>query len=527
MIFDVLAVFKRSITIELTNSERYYAPSSYSVTVNGKEVLRASTNVVTVDGLLPDTTYEIGVKSELDDDLYTASVKTAHESFLLDVTKFGAVGDGVTNNTSYIQATIAAAPSDATIYIPAGEYLTGPIFLKSDMTLWIDEGAVIKGLTDRSLYPVLPGVIRDLYDNSKEDIIASWEGNPLDCYASLITAVKCENVDIVGKGTIDGNADISDWWVDVRKKRGAWRPKLVFISGCRNVRMQGLSLRNSPSWTVHPYYSDNVSFIGLNIWNPSDSPNTDGFDPESCSDVLMAGCRISVGDDCVAIKSGKLYMANAHYKPIENVEIRNCLLERGHGSVTIGSEVACGVRNIHVSQCVFDSTDRGVRIKTRRGRGSKSVLEEILFEKITMKNVHMPVTVNMFYFCDPDGHSSYVQTQEQMPVDYRTPKIGRFTIQDVECIGVDASFICAYGLPEAPIERITVKRVDVSFLPEDLRKPQCPIMMDNFETLSGRSLYLKNVEQLDIEDAVIRGGADNEPTLINVRLFNDEGLKYE
>jgi polygalacturonase len=123
-------------------------------------------------------------------------------------------------------------------------------------------------------------------------------------------------------------------------------------------------------------------FLNLTIQNPYDSPNTDGFDPESCRNVLLLGTKISVGDDCIAIKSGKYYMAKNHFMRTENVVIRNCDLESGHGSVTVGSEIAGGVTGVKVEQCLFDSTDRGVRIKTRRGRGTRSLLDDICFNHI-------------------------------------------------------------------------------------------------------------------------------------------------
>ena len=110
----------------------------------------------------------------------------------------------------------------------------------------------------------------------------------------------------------------------------------------------------------------------------------------------------------------------------------------------------------------------------------------------------MPLTVNMFYFCDPDGHTEYVQSQEECPVDYRTPRVGSITIKDVECTGVDASFVCAVGLPEAPVEKISLENINVSYLEEDKRIPQRPVMMDGFPEMSGRSIYLKNVNELEI-----------------------------
>ncbi|MCR4617504.1 MAG: glycoside hydrolase family 28 protein [Lachnospiraceae bacterium] len=512
MDFKIIEIFTRCISIERINDDKFETAEAATVLINGKPAISSNLNVITVSGLTPDTEYEISLEGKSQVEKFT----TGHESYILNVKDFGAVGDGVHPDANAIQAAIMTCPKDGCVYVPAGKYYCTPIFLKSDMTFWVDDKAVIYGDTDRTHYPILPGVIRNEYDNDDEISVVSWEGNPLDSFASLIMALDCKNLDIIGGGEINGNADKSDWWVDVRNKRIAWRPKLLSVNNSCDVRVCGLHLKNSAAWCVHPYYSDRLKFINLEIWNPSNSPNTDGFDPESCTDVLLLGTKISVGDDCIAIKSGKIYMATYHYKETDGIEVRNCRLERGHGSVTVGSEVAGGVRGVRVSKCVFSETDRGLRIKTRRGRGERSYITDLRFEDLVMDRVHMPITVNMFYFCDPDGHTDYVQNQNPFPVDYRTPKIGSITVKDVVCTGVDASFVCANGLPESPIEKIELDNCKVSYLPEGKRTPQCPIMMDGFPKLSGVGVYLKNVKEAVANNVSIEGSIDNAPTVENV-----------
>ncbi len=558
--FEVAEIFCRSVTIERKGCAAYETEKPCQVFLNGKAWLSTHRTVITVDGLLPDAEYEIeireceeggnvnaadgGRENEKGGNVNAADggqeseeggnknpagfvqkVRTRHESFLLSVKDFGARGDGVSPDTAAIQAAIMACPPEGTVYFPKGTYFSGPLFLKSHVSLWLDEGATLLGDPDRAHYPVLPGMIRNLYDNDKEYSVASWEGNPLDCFASLLTGIGVMDVDVFGRGVIDGNAAAGDWWEDVRNKRGAWRPRTVFFSGCKNVRMQSLTVRNSPSWTIHPYYCDHVRLLNLTIQNPEEAPNTDGVDPESCEDLMILGTRISVGDDCIAIKSGKLYMAQHHCKKTKNVVIRNCLFEKGHGSVTMGSEVAGGIEGVYVSDCIFRGTDRGVRVKTRRGRGRKALITGMTFERIRMENVQMPVTLNMFYFCDPDGHTPYVQGQDPLPVDYRTPKIGTLLLKDVECVGVDACFVCAYGLPEEPIEKIVLENVRASFLPKEERSPKRPIMMDNFEAMSGRSLFIKNVKELVCRGTCISGSEDKEPVIIACEKQDVEGLK--
>ncbi|RKM57942.1 glycoside hydrolase family 28 protein [Butyrivibrio sp. CB08] len=524
MQFNIVEIFNRSVTAELVSDRIFKQDAEFDVYINGEKKLRTDRNVFSVMGLLPDTKYVIKVEAG-DGSFSEKEFVTGHESVLLDVREFGAKGDGETPDTAAIQAAISCCPKDGTVYLPAGDYYSTALFLKSNMTLWLDEGARILGDTDRTHYPILPGMTRTT-DEKDEYNLATWEGNPLTSFASLITAIDAENLDIIGPGTIDGNAQNSDWWKDAKKKRIAWRPNDMYLVRCRKVRVQNVTIQNSPCWTVHPYYSDDLAFLNLYIHNPSDSPNTDGLDPESCSSVRILGTVISVGDDCIAIKSGKYYMSLKHHKVTEDVVIRNCKFERGHGSVTVGSEIAGGVKNVRVSQCIFDGTDRGLRIKTRRGRGERSVLDDILFENIDMSGVHMPFTVNMFYFCDPDGHTDYVQNQEPAPVTEMTPAIGTIAGRNINCEGVSACMLCAVGLPESPIGKLQFENIKASFLPEAERVPERPVMMDNFDEMTGRSIYAKNVKELVLKNVEIHGCADTAPELLGVEKQELSEVEY-
>ncbi len=526
MDFKIVDIFNRSVTFELNNNDAYSPSCVYKLYINGEFKENVCTNVFSVFNLRPDTEYVAELKCEGDVDSSTISFKTKTEKILLDVADFGAVGDGVKRDTLAIQAAVYCCPEGGTVRIGKGTYLTGPIFLKSNITILLEEDAVLLGVTDRFEYPILPGMLRRTDDIKKEISFTSWEGNPLSSFASIITGQNVENVNIIGRGVIDGNAANSDWWIDVRNKKGAWRPKLIELTRCKNIKIQGIGMQNSPCWSVHPYYSDCIAFIDCSIYNPDNSPNTDGIDPENCSDVKIIGVKISVGDDCVALKSGKIYMARYHYKRTENIIIRNCKFERGHGAVTIGSEIACGVYNLDVSQCIFDSTDRGLRVKSRRGRGDKSVLANLRFSNIKMKDVQMPFTVNMFYFCDPDGHTEYVQCQEALPVDEKTPNVGNLTISDICCEGVNSVFVCIYGLPESPVSGVYMDNIKVSYLPENERIPMCPIMMDNFPDMCGRGIFIKNADMITMCNIDIVGSVDDEPELINVNQKKLGGVTY-
>lgn len=238
---------------------------------------------------------------------------------------------------------------------------------------------------------------------------------------------------------------------------------MLFLNRCENVTVQGIHIQNSPSWNVHPYFSDHLRFVDMQITGPANSPNTDGLDPESCHDVEIVGVRISVGDDCIAVKSGKIYMGRRYRRACEDLVIRQCCMRDGHGSITVGSEMAGGVRRMTVRDCCFLHTDRGLRIKTRRGRGKDAVLDEIVFENIRMNQVKTPFVVNCFYFCDPDGHTEYVQTRESLPVDERTPEIRHLVFRRINASNCHLAAAFFYGLPERKIGCVEMEHVQVTY----------------------------------------------------------------
>jgi len=518
MNLQVLKIASRSAVFELDNTSCYFSDMQYDLYLNNESIIQGgNANVISVYHLLPDTNYELtltcgGVET-------TTKFQTLLESFLLDVIKFGAIPDGKTNCTAAIQAAILCCPVGGTVRLPAGVYASGPIFLKSDMTLLLEKDAVLLGIPDRSFYPILPGVT--LAANEQEEYyLGTWEGNPLSSFASLITGISVQNVNITGEGIVDANAQNGDWWKDEKHKKISWRPRTVFLNDCKNITIHGVTLRNSYSWTLHPYFCSDLRILDVKIWNPPDSPNTDGIDPESCQDVEIIGSHISVGDDCISIKSGKLFMGLARKTPSQNICIRNCLMERGHGGVAIGSEVAAGIRNIHISQCLMRNTDRGLRVKTRRGRGKLAVLNDIFLENICMEHVLTPLAVNMFYFCDPDGHSAYVYSKDSLPVDDRTPYIGRLVCRNVLCTDCSVAGVYLYGLPEMPIEEVTLENFTISFSPD--AQEGFAAMMDHVEKLRRRGIFARNVKFLRLKNVKIVGGENTETDLDGISQLEKE-----
>ncbi|MBQ7944310.1 MAG: glycoside hydrolase family 28 protein, partial [Lachnospiraceae bacterium] len=342
----------------------------------------------------------------------------------------------------------------------------------------------------------------------KEFNLGSWEGDPLDQFASIITGIGIENAKIIGKGVVDGNAHNGDWWFEHRKKRIAWRPNGVFLNNCKNVVVHGITVQNSPSWNIHPYFSQDLRFIGISVLGPQDSPNTDGLDPESCKNVDIIGVYFSVGDDCIAIKSGKIYMGAKYKTPSENLTIRQCCMRDGHGAITIGSEMAGGVKNLNVENCLFLHTDRGLRIKTRRGRGKDAIVTGIKFENIIMDHVKTPVVMNSFYFCDWDGHSEYVQSKEFQPVDERTPYLGDFMFKNLEATNCHAAASYMYGLPEQKIHHVIFENANFSFTENPT--PFVPAMMDGVDEQTNTGIFAKNIETFELRNVTVTGQIGDE-----------------
>ena len=502
MMFEVKKLFvsARSATIELPDGGLYNTIKPYRILLNGEEWGMAETVVHSMYGLWPDTKYVVKVLDE-NGEVGRISFRTEKESYTLNVRRFGAVGDGVHDDTAAIQAAINVCPKKGRVLIPAGEYHVLPIFLKSHVRIEIQKGAILRLETDRTKFPIMPGMT--LSTDEKHDLnLGSWEGNPLDTFASFISAYQVKDVVIYGEGVLDGQGDKADWWVNHRTMRGAWRPRMFFINDCEDVTVQGISFRNSPAWNLQPYFSRNLQFLNIHVTAPADSPNTDGFDPESCEHILLAGAHFSLGDDCIAIKAGKLYMGATYKTPCSDLEISHCLMENGHGGMTCGSEMAGGVNRVYLHDCLMRNTDRGLRIKTRRGRGEQGVIDDIVFENVLMERVGTPYVVNCLYFCDPDGKTEYVQSREKQPVDERTPCIGRIAFRDVTATDVT----CAgyfLGLPERPIERVEMENVSITCAAD--AEPMAPAMACGVEKVSRKGLVAINVDKVVMKNVTITG----------------------
>lgn len=502
----------RSAVIEIEDGGRYFTTRPYTIHVNGKEYGTTNQTITSLFDLKPETDYMVEVVED-GQKVGRVSFRTGYEFVTLDVTKFGALGNGEQDDTHFIQAAIMACPKDGRIYFPAGVYKITSLFLKSHISIELAKGAELRADTERTHFPIFPGVIQS-YDETQDYNLGTWEGNPLPMFSAIICGVGVEDVVIYGEGTINGNASKENWWKDPKSMNIAFRPRLFFISGCKNITLQGVKFCNSPSWTLHPYFSKDLRFVGITVENPSDSPNTDGLDPESCKNVEILGVRFSLGDDCIAVKSGKIYMGQKYKTPSENIHVRQCLMENGHGAVTLGSEMAGGVVNLTVEDCYFRHTDRGLRIKTRRGRGKDAILSNIVFRNLTLDHVMTPLVVNSFYFCDPDGKTEYVQSREFHPVDERTPQIKKMIFENMTCTNCHVAAAFFDGLPEKKIEELVLKNISISY--SESPKFDVPAMSEGIEKSSKRGLFARNVAKLYMENVTIEGQDGEALELIGV-----------
>lgn len=379
-----------------------------------------------------------------------------------------------------LQAAIEAVPRGGTLLIPAGDWVSPPLFLKSEMHLYLAKGARLLAPVRGDDWPLLPKGR------------GTWEGEPAPTHAALLTAIDAERLTIAGPGLVDAGGANGDWWQWAKGLRnGARRARGLHLIDCRDVVLMGFTIQNAPSWTIHPQNCDGIQAVGLQIKAPHDSPNTDGLNPESSRDVWIEGVRFSVGDDCIAIKAGKRGAVTA-FAATERVTVQHCLMERGHGGVVIGSEMSGGVSAVTVAHCEMLGTDRGLRLKTRRGRGG--YIRNITMQNVHMKGVKVPFCANAHYHCDADGHDDWVQSRRPAPLGEGTPCVEIIHVLDVIVEDLAVALGAFLGLPERPIRGVRLDRIMLLSLDPNTQ-PEPPIMADYIRPLRHAGIA---AEQADI-----------------------------
>lgn len=370
--------------------------------------------------------------------------------------------------TKAIQGAIDKAHNNGggTIYFPAGTYLSGALKLKSNITIHLDAGALLKFSTN--------------FDDFLPFETYRWEGTVMTSFSPLMFAKNQENITITGRGVIDGQGEA--WWKEIWRIESAkekleptkyqkmteeankdvitepyysrtrsymfHRPPMFQTFQCKNIRIEGVTFQNSPFWTINPAFCDNVTIDNVTIFNPY-SPNTDGINPTSCKNVHISNCHISVGDDCITIKSGRDADGRKWATPTENVTITNCTMLSGHGGVVIGSEMSGSIKKITIANCVFDGTDRGIRLKAARGRGG--VVEDIRVSNVVMNNIQKEAFMfNLFY----DKNTVEGPVTEKTPI-FRNIHISNVTATNVNTAGR------VIGIPEMPIKNLSFSNINI------------------------------------------------------------------
>ncbi len=410
---------------------------------------------------------------------------------MVNVRDHGAKGDGQTLDTLAIQKTIDACAhgGGGTVYVPSGNYVSGSLFMRQDITLHLEAGATLLGSEDEDDYPII-----DSY----------WEGLACKTHAPLITGTDVHHIAVTGRGKIDGRG--AYWWTKHKSKTlQSPRPRLIGFTRCTNVIIEGVTLINSPSWTINPVRCENVTVDKVTIINPPDSPNTDGVNPESCRNVRISNCHVDVGDDCITLKAGKEDHGRDDLMPCENITITNCTLEHGHGGVVIGSEMSGSVRNVVIANCIFTNTDRGIRLKSRRGRGG--VIEDVRVTNLVMNDVLCPFTMNLYYHIGARGHR-FVSSKSPQPVDGGTPCFRHIHFSHITAREAHYAAAFLFGLPEMPIEDVSFDDVSIS-MSLNPQKGE-PDMADDIEPMQGAGFFIHNARGVrlhNLEIAQQRGKA--------------------
>lgn len=353
-----------------------------------------------------------------------------------DVREFGAKGDGKTLDTSAIQQALDACDQagGGIVRLTSGTYLSQPIYLRDKTTLQLDPGAKLQA-TDEPAHFTDP--------KKPASRVAFVNGKGLS------------QVTITGGGTIDGAGE--RWWAPIRAAKKAKqpiveeprRPRLIVLSDCRNVLVQDVTIQNSPTFHLVPSECEDVLITNVTFHTPADAPNTDAMDPSACKNVRIIGCTIDVGDDNIAIKSGRKVAGRE--AAVENVWVERCTFLEGHG-MSIGSETAGGVKNLTVTNCTFNGTTSGIRIKSARGKGG--LVENLVYTDITMTNVDFPISLTSYYPKVPKEDAAQPMAADS-PV-YRNIVIRNVTAHSPRTAGM------IVGLPEAPIENVTLENVRVT-----------------------------------------------------------------
>ena len=380
----------------------------------------------------------------------------------VNILDFGAVGDGATDCTSAIRAAIEniAALGGGRVVIPSGKFNTGPIHFKSNVNLHLERGATLE-FSER-FEDYLPVV---------ESVLAG-----VKCYSCshLIYGNRCENIALTGEGVLNGHGRVWDWMKKHQpgmedlmrkgqecaplservydKESDGVRPRFLQLQHCERVLIEGVKFINSPTWTIHPVFSKNVTVRNVTIKNPVNSPNSDGINFESCKRCLLTDCYVDTGDDAVCVKAGRGRDAWSWNAPCEDIEIRNITGLSGMGSVTLGSETSASIRNIYFHDCNFESRAIGINVKTMKGRGGE--IKNIDFENISVGEARrVAIKISFRYDGEPLDDQSAPITD--------VPDLENISVENFRCERANAA-LQIEGLSGYPLKNIYLDGINIA-----------------------------------------------------------------
>ncbi|MBB5441194.1 polygalacturonase [Pedobacter sp. AK017] len=354
--------------------------NEYTIFVNGKKVVKSSITNSKLKDLKPLTVYTVRVtgKNRQGRTITTSNLlkfTTRKKGKIINILNYGAKAGGLTLNTAAIQNAVNACEDGGIVYVPAGDFKTGALFLKSNMTLYIEKGGRLKGSIDPKDYEPF--------------VYNRFEGWEMNTFASLINAgtmnkdgrISLENLSISGLGTISGGGErLAKAMISRNGMRS--RGRLISLLNCKNVNIEGLKIEESPCWTIHYVYSSKITCQGLTI--SSFVENGDGIDPDSSTDSYIFNCKFWTNDDCIAIKSGKNPEGYFIAKPSQNIQITHCEFVKGHG-ISIGSEISGGIKNILVRHCKAGNLIFGLQIKGTKERGG--FVEQVIVRDSELRKI--------------------------------------------------------------------------------------------------------------------------------------------
>ena len=380
----------------------------------------------------------------------------------------GAAGDGKTNDRAAIQKAIdAAGAGGGEVDFPPGVYLTGSLELKSRVTLHLDKDARIQGSPDPSDYPIAP---------------ARWEGIECPCHQALIHADDAEDIALTGAGVIAGDPTVGS----LRNPRG---PAIVEPISCRNVRVEGVTLKSTAIWTLHPTYCRDVTISHVTF--DTTGWNSDGIDPDSCRRVFIEDCVFSTGDDDIAIKSGKGQEGVKIGKPCEDITITRCTFRKGIGSIAFGSELSGGIRRVTISHCTFQNGTAALLLKSRPGRAG--YVQDVRASHLIVGPEPLLI-VQTTYGANPDAQG--------VPGDDGLTRFGGIVISDVQADS--HTLVRVEATPEKPLDGLSLRNITGQCTHGFILRNVHNVAMKNIQLqgLSGPLYYTENAQGSGLEGAV-------------------------